>query len=332
MSNPPLLVSGFALEDHAHSALLAALPPGTEILALPDLDPAARAAALARASAYLGRNTAKELRPGEPALLAGAKLIQFLTAGVDFVPLRALPAQVPIACNGGAYAEPMAEHALAMALAAAKRLLIEHAALGRGEFNQMVPNRRLAGMVCGILGFGGIGTAIARLMRPMGVAIHAIKRGRTAEPVEWLGTPDRLEEMLAACDILVLSVPLTAKTRGIIDARALSLMKRNAILINLARGEVVEEAALFAHLQANPAFTACIDAWWVEPIRQGEFRMDWPFMSLPNVIGSPHNSSSVEGITRVALARAADNIARALRAEPIWNLIGADEREAAPEE
>ncbi|WP_187830263.1 MFS transporter [Siccirubricoccus phaeus] len=302
MSNHALIVSGFPLDDTAREILLAPLPPGTEAVALPDLSPEARAAALSRASAYLGRNTAKELQPGEAPLLAEAKLIQFMNAGVDFVPLRALPAQVPIACNGGAYAEPMAEHALAMALAAAKRLFIEHAALARGEFNQMTRNRSLAGMVCGILGFGGIGAAIARLMRPMGVAIHAIKRGPTNETVDWLGTPDKLEEMLAAADILVLSVPLTEKTRGIIDGRALALMKKDAILINLARGEVVDEAALFAHLQANPEFTACIDAWWVEPIRHGQFRMEHPFMSLPNVIGSPHNSASVGGVTQMALA------------------------------
>jgi phosphoglycerate dehydrogenase-like enzyme len=320
---------GFKLDATARATLAAALPPGTEILALPEA--ADRPALLRRADALLARNTGAELHQGEAGLLGGAKLIQFMTAGVDYIPLRALPAEVPIACNGGAYAEPMAEHALAMALAAAKRLFIEQAALARGEFNQFVTNRMLSGMVCGILGFGGIGVATARRMRALGVAVHAIKRGSTEEPVDWLGTPDRLDEMLAASDILVLSLPLTERTRGMIDARALGLMKPDAILINLARGEVVEEAALFAHLQANPAFTACIDAWWVEPVRQGVFRMDHPFMTLPNVIASPHNSASVSGMREVALQRAGANIARMLRGEAPWHLIGEDERAAAPD-
>jgi phosphoglycerate dehydrogenase-like enzyme len=320
---------GFALDMAARATLAAALPPGTEILALPET--ADRPALLRRADVLLARNTRDELHQGEGGLLSGAKFIQFMTAGVDYIPLRALPAEVPIACNGGAYAEPMAEHALAMALAAAKRLFIEQAALARGEFNQFTTNRMLFGMVCGILGFGGIGVATARRMRALGVAVHAIKRGTTDEPVDWLGTPDKLDEMLAASDILVLSLPLTEKTRGMIDARALKLMKPDAILINLARGEVVEEAALFAHLLANPAFTACIDAWWVEPVRQGVFRMDHPFMTLPNVIASPHNSASVSGMREVSLQRAGANIARVLRGEAPWHLIGEDERAAAPD-
>ena len=131
---------------------------------LPDLDDAGRADALRNADAVLARTT-RELRQGEIALLKDVRLVQFINAGIDFVPLAEMPAGVPVATNGGAYAEPMAEHALAMALAAAKRLLVEHAALARGEFNQFARNRMLAGGVCGILGFGGIGVATARLAR-----------------------------------------------------------------------------------------------------------------------------------------------------------------------
>jgi D-3-phosphoglycerate dehydrogenase len=85
----------------------------------------------------------------------------------------------------------MAEHALAMALAAAKRLLPEHAALTQGEFDQFEPNRMLAGGVCGILGFGGIGIATARLMRGLGMRVHAIRRSPPPAdaPADWIGTP-----------------------------------------------------------------------------------------------------------------------------------------------
>ncbi len=323
-----LMVVTFDQDAGDRAVLAEALGGAAEVAWLPDLAADARQAALARAAVLLARNTGTELRPGEEALIAGAGLVQFMTAGVDFIPLAALPAAVPLASNGGGYAEPMAEHALAMALAAAKRLLPEHAALARGAFNQFRPTRMLAGGVCGVLGFGGIGIATARLMRQgLGMRIHAIRRsGATGEPVDWIGTPADLDALLAAADVLVISLPLTRATRGMIGARALRLMKPDAILVNLARGEIIEERALYDHLLATPGFTACIDAWWVEPIRHGAFRMDHPFTDLPNVIGSPHNSASVAGWRAVALRRAVANCRRVLGGAAPLHRIGEEER------
>jgi len=281
-----------------------------------------RAAALASADVLLARNTAEELRPDEANLLQNARLIQFVTAGVDYVPLADLPPGVPIANNGGAYAEPMAEHALAMTLAALKRLLIEHEKLSHGQFDQFRLNRTLSGATVGILGFGGIGVATARLMRAFGAKVHAVnRRGATTEPVDWIGTDARRDELLATCDVLILSLPLTPATNNSIGARELGLMKHDAVLVNLARGEIVDEAALYAHLLANPAFTACIDAWWIEPVRHGRFAMDHPFTRLPNVIASPHNSASAAGWRDVALRRAVENARRALVGETPWHLV-----------
>src|SRR5438270_13760102 len=94
-----------------------------------------------------------------------------------------LPRELLIAANKGGGAEPMSEHVVALALAAAKRLFIEHANLKRGEFNQRSANRMLRGGVCGILGFGNVGVATARLMRAFGMKIHAInRRGASDEP------------------------------------------------------------------------------------------------------------------------------------------------------
>jgi phosphoglycerate dehydrogenase-like enzyme len=294
---------------------------------LTDLDDAGRAAALRTAAAILARDTGTDLRSGEAGQIQSARLIQFMTAGIDFVDLGALPAAIPVASNGGAYAGPMAEHGLAMILAAAKRLLIEHSALNRGEFNQFTRNRTLAGKVCGILGFGGIGVASARLMRAMGMRIHAInRRGRSDEPTDWINTGAGLDALLAASDVLIVSTPLTNATRNLIGKRELNLMKPDAILVNLARGEVIQEAPLFEHLQSHPNFFACIDAWWVEPVRHGVFRMDHPFLSLPNVVGSPHNSASVPGMTEAALRRAMVNIKRALAGETPHYVLGPEER------
>jgi len=299
----------------------------TRIVYLTDLDDAGRLNALRGASALLARDTGKDLRPGEADQILSAVLIQFITAGIDFVKLSALPAGIPVASNGGAYAEPMAEHGLAMALAAAKRLLPEHAALVRGEFNQHTRNRMLAGKICGILGFGGIGIATARLMRAIGMRIHAVnRRGLSDEPTDWIAPVSDLDTLLAAADVLIVCTPLTPATKGLLGERELGLMKPDAILVNLARGEIVQEDALFAHLQTHPAFTACIDAWWVEPIRHGAFRTDYPFLSLPNVLGSPHNSASVPGMTAAALRRAMANVRRALAGDAPRYALGADER------
>jgi phosphoglycerate dehydrogenase-like enzyme len=298
-----------------------------DVVFLGDLPENARAGVLAGASVIISRNTAKELRPGEDALIGGVRLLQFVTAGVDYIPLRQLPATLPIAANGGAYSEPMAEHAVAMAFAAAKRLIVEHKKLERGTFDQFRPNRMLTGRVCGILGYGGVGEATARRMRALGLKVHAInRRGVSEEPIDWIGTPDKLDELLAASDVLVIAVRLLAGTDGLIGGRELALMKPDAILVNLARGEIVDEAALYAHLRANPQFIACIDAWWVEPVRHNRFEMGHPFMELENVIASPHNSASVANARPMAYRQASINCRRVLEGKPARHLVGLDAR------
>src|SRR5215510_1966719 len=304
----PLFVVLFDVESVGRQVIHEVIGTAADILYLPDVAATARAEVLRRATVILAQNTAQELTPDELALIHQVRLLQFYTAGVDFIPLQALPAELPIAANGGAFAEPMAEHALAMTLAAAKRLFIEHRQLASGAFHQFTPNRMLCGRVCGIFGFGGVGVATARLMRAMGMQIHAInRRGSSAAPTAWIGTPAHLDVLLRTADVFVIAAPLSHATVGCIGARELSLMKEDAILVNLARGEIIDEGALFAHLQGHPAFTACLDAWWVEPIRHGVFQMRYPFIELPNVIGSPHNSASVGGGHHVAIQRAAEN-------------------------
>jgi phosphoglycerate dehydrogenase-like enzyme len=108
----------------------------------------------------------------------------------------------------------------------------------------------LDGAVCAILGFGGIGSATARLMRPFGARIHALNTsGRTTEDVEFTGTLADLDQVLTAADVLVVSLPLTKDTRGIV--RAHLLRKPAAIIVNVARGAVIDEQPLYEHLVAH---------------------------------------------------------------------------------
>ncbi len=325
--DPTSVLVTFEADRDARAVFTESLGDLATVIFLADLADSARAAALQSATVIVGRNTGKELRPGEDALIGNARLVQYVTAGVDYIPLRHLPADLPIAANGGAYAEPMAEHAVALMFAAAKRLVVEHKKLERGEFDQFRPNRMLTGAVCGILGLGGVGVATARRMGALGLKVHAInRRGVADEPVDWMGTTDQLDTLLAAADVLVVVVPLLQNTECLIGARELALMKPDAILINLARGEIIDETALYHHLQANPAFVACIDAWWIEPVRHNRFAMTHPFLELPNVIGSPHNSASVKGARAMAYRQAATNCRRVLEGKPAHNLIGPEGR------
>src|SRR5438105_286031 len=326
MAAGPLVVT-YALTGRSRAIVEEELGGTAEAIYLVDLAPAARAHALVRAGAVLSHDKSKELRPDEIPLICNARLLQFTAAGVDWVPTRGLPPELPVAANRGGGAEPMSEHIVAVALAAAKRLFVEHEQMGRGQFNQHGANKMLRGGVCGIFGFGNVGVATARLMRAFGMKIHAInRRGASEEPTDWIATADLLDEMLRVADVLVISAALTTATEGLIGARELDLMKENAILINVARGEIIDEAALYRHLTTHPHFFAGIDAWWVEPVRHRRFEMGHPFLDLPNVIGSPHNSAG-GGVWRDnSLRRAVANCRRALSGETPWHLIGAEER------
>jgi phosphoglycerate dehydrogenase-like enzyme len=119
----------------------------------------------------------------------------------------------------------------------------------------------------------------------------------------------------------VVSLPLNRATRGLIGRRELSLMRPDAILVNVARAAIVEEDALYEHLERNPAFSAGIDAWWQEPRGSGSFATRRPFLDLPNVIGSPHNSAITSDSLAEAARRAAENLARHLRGEPARHLV-----------
>ena len=285
-----------------------------------------REQALESADALLSWNVPREIQAAEYASLGRAKFLQLLSAGADHVPFSDLPPNLAVASNAGAYAEPMAEHVMAMTLALAKRLLFQNEKLKHEEFDQSSPNRMLRGMTAGIIGFGGIGRAAARLMRPFGMRIMAINSsGRSDEPAEFVGTLADLARVLIDSDVVVLCLPLMKLTRNLIGNRQLELMKPDAILINVARGGLIDEQALYRHAKSNLDFQVGIDAWWSEPFGHGEFHMEFPFLDLPNVIGSPHNSAIVPSILDDGARRAAANVLGFLRGEPPAGIVRRDD-------
>ena len=283
-------------------------------------DDGERAALLGGAEALFSWFPRRELGPVDWPALTGVRLIQLLSAGANQVDFGMLPDGVIVASNVGAYAGPMAEHALGMAVALAKRLPRNHARLASGVFD-MAPTVRLDGGVAAILGFGGIGRACARLLRPLGMRIYAVNTsGRTSELADFAGTLADLEQVLSAADVAIVALPLTRATRGLIGARELGWMKPQAVLVNVARGAIVDEDALFEHLKSHPGFSAGIDAWWEEPGNGKPFHPRLPFLDLPNVLGSPHNSGIVPGAMAGAAAAAAANLAAFLRGEAIHGI------------
>jgi len=293
-----------------------------------DLSPEDRASELATADALISWSPARELRPDECKTLTRAKMLQLLSAGADHVPYSMLPPGFIIASNSGAYAEQMAEHVLAMILAVTKNLLDRHEKLKKGIFDQANENRMLRGSTCAILGFGGIGKASARLLRCFGVEIYGVNTtGRTDEAVKFMGTLKDLENVLPLANIVIIALPLTKSTRGLIGRRELDCMKDDAILVNVARGEIIDEGALYQKLKAFPNFTAAIDAWWREPLRHGEFHTNYPFFELPNLLGSPHNSGNVHGAFTHGTTLAAENVKRFLNHEPVLGIVSRSDYE-----
>ena len=323
----PVVLVTYAPDGEKRRAIADIVGDAAEVRFWPDHEESSKDGILGRTRVVLTYDPFEDLGIAAIRRLENCELIQCLTAGVDYLPLRSLPEHIPVACNAGAYAEPMAEHVIAMALSAAKRLAREHALMREGEFNQFKSTKRFAGLTCGILGYGATGREVARLMRALGVRIQAVNRsGHTDESVEFIGTLDDLDRVLAVSDILVITLSLTPKTNALIGAERLALMKPDAILVNVARGEIVEQEALYRHLASNPGFTACIESWWIEPIRHGRFEIDYPFLELPNVIASPHNSAMTHGMTLEAVRRGAKNVRRLLDGETPLHVVGESDK------
>ena len=318
----PLVAVVFETEEDAvRQAFVDAIGTRSELVFLTALDEASREETLARAKVLLVLGTASDLSSLDPALFGG-KLVQTMIAGVDQLPFARLPADATIAHNGGAFAPQMAEHIVGMVLAVKKDFLKCHTAMQRGVWRQMERTREVKGDTCLIVGFGGIGKATANLLRPFGVRIEALNRsGKTDVATDFMGTLDDLPAALHRADIVVLSCGLNAQTRGLIDKAALNRMKPDAILVNVARGAVIEQADLFDHLQRTPTFSACLDTWWGEPYRDGKFGEDYPFVDLPNVLGSPHNSGITVRYFVDAAHHAAANVQRFLDTGAVDRLV-----------
>jgi phosphoglycerate dehydrogenase-like enzyme len=258
------------------------------------------------------------------------RLVQSVATGIEWIEQAALPRGVPV-CNSFGHETAIAEYVV-MAMLALHHRLFEIA----GEFRERgswrsswvesgAPHGEVRGSTLGIVGYGRVGREVARRAVPFGVRILAANRSpREPEPgVERVIPMAELDDMLPECDTVAVCTALGPETTGLIDARRLSLMKPTAFLINIARGPVVEEDALYAALRDGKIGGAALDVWWQypnasEPNRRGSRH---PFHELPNVIVTPHNSGWTRGMVRRRWDEIADNINRFVRGEALINVV-----------
>ncbi len=309
----------FTPDEQEMQILLSVLGGISEICCLSDLDSAKRVEVLAKADVILARSFARaEVEPKEAAGLENVQLVQLIFAGVNNVPFDLLPSHIKVSGNAGAFAGPIAEHVLGMVLCLAKKMIPGHLGLVNGRFEFSVFSKELRGGTCGIIGMGGNGDAIADLMKKVGMRVLGInRRGISSVDLDFMGTLADMDKVLERSDVVVLTVPLTLETVNMLGRRELQLMKPDAILINVARGKVIDQAALYEHLRATPSFGAGIDTWWSEPGDPEVYKLDFPFFDLPNLMGSPHKADHVPDMMQAAVKMAAENIRSFLEGKPI---------------
>lgn len=255
-------------------------------------------------------------------------------AGVPESVSALLPGYPHIAVHNLHYnAEPVAEFALALLLAAAKAIVPADRALRANDWRpRYAPSDALLlrGRTALIVGYGAIGRHLARLCRAVGMAVVATRRTAAAtgdDGVARIVAAEALAAWLPQADVLLLTVPLTPATDGLIGSAELALLPSHAILVNVARGRVVDQAALYDALRARRLHAAALDVWYNyppdEPARADTAPADFPFGELDNVVLSPHRSAGLHGDAdeRLRLQALATLLNAAARSEPVPNRV-----------
>lgn len=226
----------------------------------------------------------------------------------------------------GVLTDSVADYAIGLIIATCRRMTEGEAYLRNGEwksvFLKQMLGRDVHGSTLGIFGFGRIGQAIARRARGFDMKILYHSRNRAATDAERESGATHLgkEELLRKADIVLLILPLTPQTQHFIGAEELAMMKPTAVLINMARGGIVDDAALVAALTNKTIWAAGLDVFENEP------RFNPEFLKLKNVVLSPHIASSSEPTRRAMAMTAAKNLAAALSGQTPPNLLNPDYR------
>jgi len=260
------------------------------------------------------------------------KLVQVPGAGLDRIERAAMPTGAWLA-NAYGHEDGIAEYVIGAILALTRDFFHLDLALRKGDWQSQwaigtAPPPvwpELTGKTIGILGFGRIGQAVARRARAFGMTVNAVRRDArrcVGNDLAFVGGPQTTNEVIMRSDYLLISMPATRDTIGLIDRRRLGLMKPTAFLINVARAEIVDEDALYEALAAKSIAGAALDVWYRYPCATGPTHpAARPFHDLPNVLMTPHISGWTEGMLDSRVKLIAENLRRVAVGETPLNLV-----------
>ena len=247
------------------------------------------------------------------------KLLQKTGAGVDDMPFEVLREDTFIANTSGSNPAPLAEGAVALVLALSKRIVPRHLRFKQGRENTR--GVLLQGKIAGVLGMGAIGTEVALRLKALGMKVMGLRRVKDERlrkkiGIDWLGGVDELDYLLSQSDFLVVTVPLTLDTKGMIGEREFNLMKEGSYVVNVARAAILQEKPFYDALKSGKLRGAAIDVWWQphfwDPLWnvEGNPASKYPFWELDNVICIPHQIGSSDIQSDAALKIILENIMR----------------------
>jgi phosphoglycerate dehydrogenase-like enzyme len=256
------------------------------------------------------------------------KLLHAPAAGTDSIDRACLPPQAKLAnCFG--HENAISEYVMSALLARHVPLHDADQALRQGEWRYFAGRpgalrTELSSQTLGLVGFGHIAKALAHRAKAFGMQVIVANRSAVESPeVDKSFLLENLNDFMAACDCVVVTLPLADNTRSLIDSTALSCMRTQAILINVGRGAVVDEAALFESLKEQRIGGAIIDTWYQYPSAENPTcaPSQFDFASLQNVLMTPHMSGWTEGTVQRRQQTIADNINRLSSGQPLLNVI-----------
>ncbi|MDG6919626.1 MAG: 3-phosphoglycerate dehydrogenase [Nitrososphaerota archaeon] len=247
--------------------------------------------------------------------MKGLEMIQAMSAGVDALDFSALPTGVKLFSNAGAFTEAVAEHAWGLLLGAAKGIHVR---------NQRTTPYKLRNKTLVVVGAGSIGSGVARLAKSLGMRTVGVSRSfRDLGVFDERAPVASLGEKMKGADAIVMALPLTKKTRGILTYDLLMAAKESVIVVNVGRGECVNEDGLVRWLKERPGSRFATDVFWV---KGGRETFDTPAWDLPNFAGTLHVSGSPLGEDLSAMkAAAAANVRTYFETGTAQNLVDTSE-------
>jgi phosphoglycerate dehydrogenase-like enzyme len=303
----------------------ALVAPGARISVLPDVlaTPADREL-FAAADVVVGIRYDKTFPTAER-----LSLFHVPGAGYDQVDLQALPAQT-VVCNCFGHEPAIAEYVMAALLARHVPLADADARLRQQDWTYWAgaPERvhdEMSGKTIGLVGFGHIAQAIAARAKAFDLRVHVANRSAVATSASvdaWFALDD-LQRFWPTADFIVVSLPLTAQTKGLVDAAAFAAMRKSAVVVNVGRGPTIDEQALFDALSSQRIAGAIIDTWYQYPsaAQAAVLPSTLPFHTLPNIVMTPHMSGWTRGTIERRQRTIAANIAKRFAGQVCDNVI-----------